>query len=1345
MTATDSFRVDASGTNDDSCPLSPIQEGMLFHWLRDRHSGTDIEQIVAGLHERVDPARLEASWRRVFAEFGALRTAFAWEGLASPVQYVDDGAELPFEFLDLRHVAARDQAGLVRQRLDEERRDGFDLAAAPATRVSLVQLGDAEFQLIWSFHHILIDTRSCEIILERVFAAYDRDSAFVESLPTEKPYREYTDWIAAQDGEAAREFWRAKLAGFTATTPLPHVDGAAPASQPFDAARIELARDTTSGLRALASRERLSVESLAIAAWALLLARHSGEAEVVFGVTQSTRSGTIPGAEDMVGLFLATIPIRIAVDPETPAVEWLRRVHDERISLRGFEHVALVDIKQASAVPASASLFDSFVMLESHHVGERLRAKGGPWSRRTFDTVGQPGYPLALTVYDGETLSLKLDYDARQFDRQTVDRLLEHLKTMLDGWSSSANGPVWRVPMLGEAERRRVLYEWNDTPVVYPRSACIHELFEAQVGVRGDAIALVHENSALTYAELNARANRLAHHLRRRGVGPDVHVGVSVERSLEMVIGLLAVLKAGGAYVPLDPAYPAERLTFMLRDSAPAMVLVHGAGASLATDTIPVLDLDDESPWADEPATNLPRADSTSRQLAYIIYTSGSTGTPKGVMVEHANVARLMTATETWYHFGPDDVWTMFHSYAFDFSVWEMWGALAYGGRLVVVPQQTARSPQEFYRLLCDERVTVLNQTPSAFRQLVAAQEDSDQRHALRYVIFGGEALEMATLTPWYERERNAQTQLVNMYGITETTVHVTYRPLVPADALRAGASPIGKRIPDLRIYILDRHREPVPVGVEGELYVGGAGVARGYLNRPELNAQRFLDDPFHPGARMYKTGDTGRFVADGSIEYLGRNDDQVKIRGFRIELGEIENALTAQAAVREAVVVAREDTPGDKRLVAYVVGRDNDVDPSSLRVALKAVLPEYMVPSAFVPLERLPMTPSGKVDRRALPAPTGAETVAKREIVRARTYLERQLAEVWESVFGISPISVTDGFWDLGGHSMLAVKLMARIAHVFGKRIPLNTLFEAPTVAELAKHLEDDSRVRGRHTLVTIRAAGAKPPLYWIPGGAALGMFSLKHLVPALGDDIPVYGLGSAFPNTIADIESVEERAAQYLELIRRNQPHGPYYFVGYCAGGVIAYEMAQRLLRENEQVALLGMINCSVPGLPSGRVERLQFKARRLLYQVQESRKQGVGVVGFFLNRRKKSAAQQADRERVARAADRVKRDGFAANAEGQYRVVLELTDKAIDRYQVRPYPGPVAVFVSDDPSLRGVGPNLDPRLAWSRVTARRDVYVCDGNHESVLGLPYALSLADRLRAALGVAWAESPGVRR
>jgi amino acid adenylation domain-containing protein len=563
-------------------------------------------------------------------------------------------------------------------------------------------------------------------------------------------------------------------------------------------------------------------------------------------------------------------------------------------------------------------------------------------------------------------------------------------------------------------------------------------------------------------------------------VGPEARVAICLERSVEMVVALLAVLKAGGAYVPVDPGYPAERIAYVLEDCDPALMITVAALRGRVPAGVPVLSLDEEAESIDREPSQ-PLADSVDPQnAAYVIYTSGSTGRPKGVAVPHANVARLFAATQPWFAFGPADVWTLFHSFAFDFSVWEIWGALLHGGRLVVVDRETARSPADFHRLLCREGVTVLNQTPSAFRALIAADAASEEPLALREVIFGGEALETAMLRPWFARHGNQMPRLVNMYGITETTVHVTFHPLREADAERSGPSPIGRRIPDLRAYVLDPRGEPVPPGVAGELYVGGAGVARGYLHRPELTAERFVPDPFGaaPGARLYRTGDLARWresagvrecvsaeVCSGSadfrtnalthsrtgyLEYLGRNDQQVKIRGFRIEPGEVEARLAEHPGVRDAVVLAREDTPGgDRRLVAWYVARDQPVAADLLRAHLAERLAEHMVPAAYVRLEALPLTPNGKLDRAALPAPED-DAYARRGYEAPVGETEAALAEIWAEVLGVERVGRGDNFFELGGHSLLVVHLVERMRQR-GLHAPVRALFAAPTLAELA------------------------------------------------------------------------------------------------------------------------------------------------------------------------------------------------------------------------------------------------------------------------------------------------------
>ncbi|HEU0079304.1 MAG TPA: amino acid adenylation domain-containing protein, partial [Longimicrobiaceae bacterium] len=674
-----------------------------------------------------------------------------------------------------------------------------------------------------------------------------------------------------------------------------------------------------------------------------------------------------------------------------------------------------------------------------------------------------------------------------------------------------------------------------------------------------------------------ARSNRLARWLRARGVGPEVPVGLCLERSLEMVVAILGVLGAGGAYVPLDPAYPPDRLAFLLEDSGVGIVLTQTAlAARVRGGRAEVVALDAERERiAAHDDTPLPEA-AAAESLAYVIYTSGSTGRPKGVQVTHASVVRLFTATEPWFGFGERDVWTLFHSYAFDFSVWEIWGALLYGGRLVVVPYLTSRSPDEFLRLLAEEEVTVLSQTPSAFRQLVAAEEPAGAAElALRLVVFGGEALEPGTLRPWVERHGDERPRLVNMYGITETTVHVTYRPVTRRDVESGSTSPIGVPIPDLGVYVLDAGGGPAPVGVPGEMYVAGAGVARGYLGRPERTAQRFVPDAYGgvPGARLYRSGDRARWLSGGELEYLGRLDEQVKIRGFRIELGEVEAALRAHPGVGDCVVVAREDAPGERRLVGYVVGAEGADAPGAdaLRAHLRERLPEHMVPSALVPLARIPLTSNGKTDRRALPAPDPA---AGGDYVAPRDPAEEALAAIFAGVLGAERVGVHDDFFELGGHSLLAVRLLSRIRQETGANVPLHALFEGGTVEKLARIVAGREGERVRSPLVAIRETGSSRPLFCVH--AVDGhVLSYALLAAALDADRPLYGLQAAGVDGGDPLESVEEMAAAYVAALRTVQPAGPYALCGWSMGGVVAFEAARRLRAAGEEVGALILLD--------------------------------------------------------------------------------------------------------------------------------------------------------------------------
>jgi amino acid adenylation domain-containing protein len=664
-------------------------------------------------------------------------------------------------------------------------------------------------------------------------------------------------------------------------------------------------------------------------------------------------------------------------------------------------------------------------------------------------------YDLTLTVVEhGDALHCSFEYCADLFDPSTVQRMSGHLVHLCEALAQPSATPVAALRMMDAEEREALLRACAPSQAAHSGDARLATLFEAQARRTPDRIALSYDTDTLTYQALNMRANSLAHALRARGVGPDTRVALCVERGIDLVVGVLGILKAGAAYVPLDPAYPPARLAYTLQDSAPTVLVTGEAllqtlpGLAQAPDTL-LLEQCDAARDDDPPPLAGPD------HLAYVIYTSGSTGEPKGVAVTHRNVTRLFAATRADFGFGEDDVWTLFHSFAFDFSVWEMWGALLAGGRLVIVPKALAQSPDAFYALLCETGVTVLNQTPSAFRQLLGVQHTSEAPHRLRYVIFGGEALDTAMLEPWFADPRNAATRLVNMYGITETTVHVTSRELQAADVQRPG-SPIGVPLPDLGAYLLDEALEPVPAGVAGELYIAGAGLARGYLHRAGLTAQRFVPNPFGGlGTRLYRTGDLARRLADGTLEYLGRNDEQVKIRGFRIELGEVSAAVAALPGVRDAVVLAKDFGDDDVRLVAYVVRGAGEAaaggadELAAARAALAAVLPDHMMPAHFVELEHLPLTSNGKLDRRALPMPDTDLATLRYEA--PHNEVQQRLAQIWADVLKLERVGIHDNFFEIGGNSLSIVRMHARVVEAFDAPLTIVDLFRHTTVAKLA------------------------------------------------------------------------------------------------------------------------------------------------------------------------------------------------------------------------------------------------------------------------------------------------------
>ncbi|HSF38968.1 MAG TPA: amino acid adenylation domain-containing protein [Thermoanaerobaculia bacterium] len=1042
----------------------------------------------ARVHGALDPAALRWALERVAERHPALRTTFhVVDG--EPLQRVH--SHLPPDFLEAE-AAGFDEAALV-ERVESEAFRPFDLENGPLVRMGVFRLepgSETPYALFLAVHHLVSDLWSIGTMMRELEAFYREARGGAPALlaPLPVTYADHVHWqrrqLAGPEGGRLWEFWRGQLGGELPVLDL-STDRPRPPVQTYRGAtrRMGLDADLTEKIRWLARSRGVTLYVTLLSAFEALLHRSSGQENLLVGTPTTGR--TAHELAGVVGYFVSPVVIRADLSGEPSFSELLAR--SRGTALAAFEHqdlpfALLAERLQVRRDPGRPPVFQVFFVLEqlpgAAGLGAFALGQGGV--RTEIAGLALESLPMEsrsaqfdlmlLAAETGDGLALALEHNADLFDAATADRTLGHLRELLSGAVEQPELPVVELPWLTSAERAQLLGEGLEVLAAggaVAEGACLHHLFEERADRAPSATAVVLDLAELTYGELERRANRLAHYLMRCGVGPEVPVCLCLDRSLEMVVALLAVLKAGGAYVPLDPAYPAERLAFLLEDAGrgvarPLLVgrsrELSALSAGLPGSGLRVLDLDADRERIAAESADRPAVDVCGGNLAYIIYTSGSTGRPKGVPVSHANVVRLLTATEPWFAFDEHDVWTLFHSCAFDFSVWEIWGALAYGGRLVVVPRSVSRAPEKLYELLSTEGVTVLNQTPSVFRQVVLADATDPLPLSLRFVIFGGEALEPGTLRPWFQRHGDGSPRLVNMYGITETTVHVTYRPVTCADL--AGPSAIGQPIPDLRLHLLDRRMQPVPVGVPGEIFVGGPGLARGYLHRPGLTAARFVPDPFgEPGGRLYRSGDLAIRRPDATgrldLEYLGRIDHQVKIRGFRIELGEIEAALGSHPEVRETVVLAHQEG-ASARLVAYVVPRGKGAPGAAeLREFLGRKLPEHMIPAVFVPLDALPLTTNGKVDRRALPSPDPEQRATPAAPAAPRTPTERALVEIWREVLGVREVGVHDDFFELGGHSLLETRLASRVRDRFRVELSLAQVFNAPTVAALAAVIE--------------------------------------------------------------------------------------------------------------------------------------------------------------------------------------------------------------------------------------------------------------------------------------------------
>jgi len=1157
-------------------PLSPMQQGLLFHTLKDPHSGGYIIRSSFLIEGKLDRGHLRNAWERLTEQYDILRTSFLWEGVDAPVQLMHGHVELPWEELDWQHIP--DWKSALNELYVKEGERGFDLTHAPLMRFYLITLAPNKTLLTWIYHHLLLDGWSTAILMSRLANWYQ---CLVEGrVPPVLPPVRYYDYIAAihnQPLDEAKEYWSTYLDGFTELT-VPSIKTTLPMGDDgiFRMANQKLVLDNeeTHHLTNWAKQQGLTLNTLFQGIWGLVLHRQTGQQDIVFGNVVSGRAGGLANAQEQVGLLINTIPLRIQFNNVMTGLDYLTSIQQQLSTSQQYDYLPLGQIQSWAGFNAQAPLIDHLFMFENYPIESRQQDS----ALYITDIIAQEqtNYTLNVVVLPGKELTFRLDYDERFYQQQDIARLMGHVRQLLEQIVAKPQEDIQNYDLLTPAERQQLLIDWNDTTHAYPRDKTIHQLFEEQAKKTPHHVAVVFEEQSLTYEELNARANQLAYHLRTLGVGAETLVAIACERSLEMIIGVIGILKAGGVYVPLDPTYPKDRLAYMLKDSNATLILTQSwlkeelpenNGLVIALDQIP--SLLNAYPEENPPAVAMPH------NLAYVIYTSGSTGKPKGVMIENGSLLNILIDFQQQLQINDQTRWLSVTSLSFDIAGLELYLPLISGGTIILPIKEDCQSGDRLVQLIKMHDITVMQATPSTWQLLDMAHWKGEHGFT---GLCGGEAMS-ASLKQYFNE---VDGQYFNVFGPTETTIWSTIWPVDKSNSC------IGHAIANTQTYILNDTLRPVPVGVVGELYIGGDGLARGYLNRPELTSERFIPNPFMTSedhaqgrnTRLYRTGDLCRYLADGNIDYIGRIDHQVKIRGFRIEIGEIESALLSHLAIRETVVLAREDEPGNKRLVAYYVSAAAEVGAVSLREHLKATLPSYMIPAFFVPMNSMPLTPNGKLDRKALPKPEGGEI--RTTYVAPRTLIEMQVAAVFQEILHADKIGVHDNFFDLGGDSILGVKLTVIVMDHFGIQFPLRELFNNQTVEKIAEYLVNTYTKSWSPIIQLNNKTDNNVPIFFCFTLQGIGSVYAK-LSTIIEPDFLCYALESrGYSENKNPHSDMVEMAAYYIDEIKKIQKEGPYRIVAWSFGGLLAVEIGRQLTEAGDEVKNVVMLDTPNTGHP-------------------------------------------------------------------------------------------------------------------------------------------------------------------
>ena len=1256
---------------------------------------------------------LERAFNEIVRRHEAWRTSFQTVD-GQPVQVVHPPPYISLPVSDLRSLPEAVREAEALKIATEDSRVPLDMASVPLFRVRLIRLGDEEHRLFLTLSHIIFDGVAIyRVFLPELAALYE---AFAAGKPSPMPdlpiqYADYAEWQRRVIAPAAladnMAYWRKQLAGPLPVLELP-VDRSRRSTQTFRGSMhpFVLESSLAAAVKSISQRQGVTRFMTLLATFAAILHRYSGQDDILIGTVTAGRKHC--ETEKLLGYFLNTVMLRIDLSGDPSFRELLSRVREVTLEALAHDDVPfaqLVRELQPKRQGDRSPLFQVMFSLEPP-----MASLDPAWQLTQMDVdTGATKYDVYLELDERpEGILARFHYSTDLFDAATIARMEGHWRTMIEAAVADPARRISDLPLLTESERAKFQAQWPAMAQPYPEST-IHALFEAQAKRSPHAIAVAVGDRQLTYSELNRRANQLAWYLQKRGVGPDVLVALCMERSLEMVVGLLGILKAGGAYLPLDPDYPQERLALVLSDARPRVLLTQQTLRPRLPSGPEVVLLDASRKAIEHESAENPSAAAGPANLAYVIYTSGSTGIPKGVQIEHRSVVNFLTSMQREPGLSREDVLVAVTTLSFDIAGLEIYLPLITGAQIVLARPEVSRDGTRLIDLLRRSKATVMQATPATWRLLLEAGWPGSP--GLK-VLCGGEAMAPELACQLTERGQTVW----NLYGPTETTIwSAAYRVNGQDD----GVVPIGRPIANTQICVLDSHLQPVPAGVRGEIYIGGDGVARGYLDRPELTAERFIANPFcgGAGARLYKTGDLGRYLADGNLECLGRVDHQVKLRGFRIELGEIESVLGQHPSVREAAAGICDDASGEKRLVAYCVTKGQP-GPSSgaLRAFLRKKLPDYMVPSSFVSLDALPLTPNGKLDRGRLRAPEQLRNGADGAHAIARDELETQLTEIWEQVLAVKPIGIRDDFFDLGGHSLLAVRLFALIEKSFGKKIPLATLFQAPTIEQLADVLRE-RKTRQSSSLVPIQPHGSLPPLFCVHGHMGEVLF-YRPLSQCLGPNQPFFALQAQEQIGLPAHHTIEAMAADYLTEIRTVQSHGPYFIGGYCFGGRVAFEMAQQLVKQGEKVAFLGLFMSYDPNLfhfPSRikshleqfRLMRTTAKLADLTRNSAEKMRSVLWRLMFHLLKHRLSPGSRL------------------------FRNVSEMNLQAVRDYAPTIYPGRMTAFLN---GRVPAGLSLDPDLRLFGMGAHEvQVRVFPGDGDSMFHEPFVRRMAEQLRTCL------------